>query len=140
MKIIKNLQELKTAKDEIKELFRDLLNSEDEYREELLKNPNEAATFFMNYIGGYIYIIESLDEISQIDTGLYNDAEARYFNLSEVSDSFDICEWTEDKQFVEIMMVTSNSGGSIYLVPRALALQHVYLRESLEKSSSDLDY
>lgn len=132
MKIIKNLEELKHS--EVSYLFKELLESEKEYEEALLKTKENPETFFMEYLGGYIHILSSLDEVSKIDTGLYNDVEDRFFNLSELSDSFDICRWTEDRQFLEIMMVTSNSGGSIYFIPKQLALQHTYLMESLNKS------
>lgn len=93
---------------------------------------------FMEYFGGYIHLLESLDEIKEIDTGTMHPVEDRFFNLSEVSDTFDICEWSSPS-YVEVCNITSNSGGAVYFVPRDLALQHVFLLESVLKSTEQYE-
>jgi hypothetical protein len=137
MKIYKNLEEFQSASDDVKAQFNVLFENPDDYNLMLFDHPEDAPTAFMNYLGGYIYVIESLDDIKQIDVDSYCEPENRFYNLSETSGVFDMCEWTKDHKFVQVMMVTSNSGGAIYLVPRHLALQHRYLLDSIDRDVLD---
>jgi hypothetical protein len=124
---------LEDAPSEIKMLYQGLLEGYDHY---LVSNPDSG---FMEYFGGYIYVLESLDELKEIDTGTMHPCEDRFLNLSEASDVFDICEWVCGHTYVHVMNITSNSGGASYFIPRPLALQHRYLLDSIHESASQME-
>ncbi len=135
MIIYKNLKDFEKAPEKIQNYFSLLLKNSAEWLEE---HPEDSETLFLNYLGGSIYLLESLDEIGKIDTSIPHPVEDRWFTLSEVSDSFDICEWILDHQYVQVVMITSNTGGSTYIIPRNLAIQHRFLLDSLDKTNNDI--
>jgi len=129
MKICKNLEDFnaimpKVVKDDYQEVLRS-------YPEWEFEHSEEKDKLFESYLGGYVYLIESLDEIKEIETSKFHPTEDRFFNLSECSDIFDICEWMPNNEFVQVVKITNDSGGDSYIIPRHLALQHRFLIDSI---------
>ncbi len=129
MKICKNLEDFnaimpKAVKDDYQEVLRS-------YPEWEFEHPEEKDKLFESYLGGYVYLIESLDEIKEIETSKFHPTEDRFFNLSECSDIFDICERMPNNEFVQVVKITNDSGGDSYIIPRHLALQHRFLIDSI---------
>lgn len=129
MKICKNLEDFnaimpKAVKDDYQEVLRS-------YPEWEFEHPEEKDRLFESYLGGYVYLIESLDEIKEIETSKFHPIEDRFFNLSECSDIFDICEWMPNNEFVQVVKITNDCGGDSYIIPRHLALQHRFLIDSI---------
>lgn len=129
MKICKNLEDFnaimpKAVKDDYQEVLRS-------YPEWEFEHSEEKDKLFESYLGGYVYLIESLNEIKEIETSKFHPTEDRFFNLSECSDIFDICEWMPNNEFVQVVKITNDSGGDSYIIPRHLALQHRFLIDSI---------
>ena len=129
MKICKNLEDFNTIMPKVvKDDYQEVLRS---YPEWEFEHPEEKDRLFESYLGGYVYLIESLDEIKEIETSKLHPTEDRFFNLSECSDIFDICEWMPNNEFVQVVKITNDSGGDSYIIPRHLALQHRFLIDSI---------
>jgi hypothetical protein len=126
VKIFKTFREFREAPSELYEYLMDLEKksgvSEDEE--------------FMNYYGGNFVVIESRDELKEISTThlFETHEEIRWKNLLEESDSFDLCRWILENKWVEIMMCTTDAGGSTYFIPREIALMEPNVIASIELS------
>ena len=129
MKVSKNLKEFnELMPEEVKKNFHKVFI---QYKEWEMEHPDESETLFGSYLGGYVYLIESLDEIKEIETSKFHPAEDRFLNLSECSDIFDICEWLPGCEFVQVVKLTNDCGGNAYIIPRHLAVQHRFLIDSI---------
>jgi hypothetical protein len=85
-------------------------------------------------LGGGFYLIESLEDLSEIYTATLNEDTNEFYTINERADFFDICEYTSCKQFVQVLLCTNNAGGNTFLIPAAIAEQTPTVLESIERS------
>ena len=89
---------------------------------------------FQYYFGGEIYIIEVYKDLVNIESwserGDYN-----YASILEEPTQFDICQYTEDKSFVILCMITNNSGGNTYFIPARFVKLCPNLEKTIELST-----
>jgi hypothetical protein len=96
----KNLKDLKAANMELHDFLVYLVFEGDE---------NESFEFLF---GGNLFIIENLDELSNIKG-------ASNASLLEACDMYDVAEYTD--KFAIFALITNNSGGNSYAIPRHIA-------------------
>jgi hypothetical protein len=72
--------------------------------------------------GGGIFIVESAQELGEIETASWSEEHGRYFSLAEVAAVFDVAEWAEPGgEYAVFLLITNNAGGNTYFVPRHIA-------------------
>jgi len=127
MKIYKNFGELKNAPVELYKYFLSMESYE----------PPVDEREFMEYYGGDVTLIESLEELSQINTTRMHEEEIpiRWLNILEAPDSFDSCRWIADGMYVEIFMATTDAGGPSYFIPKDIADKCPNVLRSIEMSN-----
>ena len=96
-------------------------------------------TNFEIWFGGNVYEIENEEDLKEI-TGWKE--EGWFQTLDQGPCSFDICDWLNLKQlrlknleknkWVEIFLVTTNSGGPAYFIPGHIALKCPNVLKSIE--------
>lgn len=72
-------------------------------------------------LGGVVNIIETEEDLKEINTLYKHPKENRLFNITERPCEFDIAEYLGDKSFALIWNATNNAGGSVYYVPISIA-------------------
>jgi hypothetical protein len=81
---------------------------------------------FNGIFGGEIYVIESLDDLKEISTGIASGN--RWLSLAEVPDSFDMCEWIDKDPktgYVGVLMCWNDAGGPLYFIPKEFVTANV---------------
>jgi hypothetical protein len=71
--------------------------------------------------GGSIFVVETLDDLFQIQTGVFEKRLNRYLSIIEKSDVFDVFRLIGN--FYMIGNITNNAGGDTYIVPKDLLEQ-----------------
>ena len=92
----------------------------------LMQQP-EAAFDYNQYLGGYVYVCETVKDLMQIQGCDFNWAEQHHGiwpNVTETAMSWDACDYvveaTGDSQWVMYLQCWNNAGGPTYYVPRHL--------------------
>ena len=75
---------------------------------------------FMSALGGDIYLLENVEELSAIETSAEG-PDGSYLSILDTSDFFDSCHYLPSLKFVMIVIVTSDAGGNAYFVPEHIA-------------------
>lgn len=88
------------------------------------------------YFGGGFYLVESLEDLKQIETMMPQPEQNRYLSLADNAAVFDVCEWTSSGKFVNVSLITNNSGGNTYLIPKSIAEQSPNVLTSIQLSHS----
>jgi hypothetical protein len=117
-----------------KEIFQEveafILNCKDEH----LEKDNEHMENFQYSMGGNVFVIEKLEDLSEIltteDSLLFPEELA---SVLETHSSFDIAEYLPSFNWVCMWMATSNSGGASYYIPKEV----VNLCPNIEKCVMD---
>ena len=121
MKKYENMTELMTADVFIYLTYKDILKSlSEEDFEGLFSEP------FQNTLGGDIFIIESKEDLKQIQTGGLSEEESTLFDKPDI---FDVCEW--NGEYVLVWYATNNSGGPSFWIPKEIALNNKNVMASL---------
>jgi len=89
--------------------------------------PSEDGDDLEELYGGYFYLCETTADVDSIPTSVWNDFSEEFMTLGETPDIFDICE--RKGEYVEILLITSNSGGDLYFIPEEVTTPN--LEESL---------
>ena len=92
----------------------------------LMQQP-EAMHDYGDYLGGYVYVCETEDDLLQIHGCDFEWAEAHDGNWPNVTDiqlSWDACNYLDeasgDPQWVIFLLCWNNAGGPVYYVPKHL--------------------
>ena len=92
----------------------------------LMQQP-EATFDYNQYLGGYVYICETVKDLMQVQGCDFNWAEKHHGiwpNVTEVATSWDICDYlleaTGDPHWVMFLQCWNNAGGPSYYVPKHL--------------------
>lgn len=124
MKVFKKLSELKLFNENLYNRYLATLIS-------YVDDPIDSdETPIDSVFGGDIKLIETVEDLAEIPTCQSHPDGKRYYNILEVADIYDACEWIDEKRFVEIFLATNNGGGDIFIVPSKV----VELCPNIEKS------
>ena len=92
----------------------------------LMQQP-EATHDYNEYLGGYVYVCETAQDLMHIQGCDFDWAESHHGiwpNVTEIAMSWDLCEYlneaTGDPQWVMFLMCWNNAGGPTYYVPKHL--------------------
>ena len=92
----------------------------------LMQQP-EAFQDYSDYLGGYVYVCETEQDLLQIlgcDLYWAEKHNGIYPNVTDLPLSWDVCnylgETTGDPQWVIFVMCWNNAGGPVYYVPKHL--------------------
>jgi hypothetical protein len=86
----------------------------------------------MNDLGGDVYILETLEDFKEIEVFDLDDPGKTLFEKAGVFDIVSYC----NVDWLKILSLTSDSGGSVYYIPRELSRLNKYVGQSLELSNS----
>jgi hypothetical protein len=125
MKVYKNFGELKFAPNDIYKYFLEMECNE----------PPIDKRLFMDYYGGDVHVIETIEDLEQINTTQANEDETEWLSITETPDSFDSCRYIYGGRWVEIYSATTDSGGPSYFIPREIADQCFNVARSIEMSN-----
>ena len=92
----------------------------------LMQQP-EATFDYGQYLGGYVYVCETEQDLMHIKGCDFDWAEKHHGiwpNVTDIAMSWDVCnyldETTDDPQWVIFLMCWNNAGGPTYYVPKHL--------------------
>lgn len=71
---------------------------------------------FDHWFGGTPCIVETYEDLKQIDVLVHNQAEDRWCNVTEVAGDMDIAEFLTP-EWIFMLLCTNNSGGIGYYIP-----------------------
>jgi hypothetical protein len=126
MKIYTTFKELKSAPKVIQEYYMDMECHE----------PPIDETQFMYYYGGDVYLIETEKDLKEISTPLWEESVTdRFLNITETPAAFDSCSWLSTGDYVQIYLVTTNTGGPTYFIPKEIANNNLNVLRSIELSN-----
>jgi hypothetical protein len=94
---------------------------------------------FDHYSGGDIFIVEKLQDLTQIVGILPADRRDDPSNMTAPIDEggyvFDVAE--DYGKWVLLCLITNNSGGNMYFVPQHLKASCVYIQMAIKEASND---
>ena len=92
-----------------------------------LLQQSEASLDYADYLGGYVYVCETADDLLQIHGCDFEWAETHdghWPNVTDIVMSWDVCNYMDelagDPEWVIFMMCWNDAGGAIYYVPKHL--------------------
>lgn len=87
----------------------------------------EALQDYVDYLGGYVYICETEEDLKKIHGSDFEWAESHdghWPNVTDMKMSWDVCDYLEeasnDPQWVIFLLCWNNAGGPVYYVPKHL--------------------
>jgi hypothetical protein len=117
-----------------KELYKDIeaiCRSENEVSEIDMEDSFAMGQDFSADFGGVFFLVEDHDDLDKISTATFDEQLNRYRTLLETGDEFDVCEYTKDGLFVQVLLITNNAGGHTYLIPKEIAQNSPTVLESI---------
>jgi len=139
MKIFKTIKELKEAPKEIQEKVISWIDDREDSTAIL-----EGDIDFMWYFGGWIYLIETTEDVEYIPSTVENpddlDGGKRpdlygFYNIIEAESDYDIAEW--DSEYAILISITSDSGGAAYFVPEEIAKQIANIMKAIKQREDE---
>ena len=92
----------------------------------LMQQP-KAIHDYGDYLGGYVYVCETADDLLQIKGCDFEWAEAHdgiWPNVTDLTMSWDACNYLDealgDPRWVSFLLCWNNAGGAVYYVPKHL--------------------
>jgi hypothetical protein len=77
-------------------------------------------------VGGDFHVLESEEELARVVHAIALEPEdSSGKTLADAPDSYDVCEWTEQRNFVVVVLVTNNAGGDTYCIPKEFVTDNV---------------
>ena len=87
----------------------------------------EAMQDYGNYLGGYVYVCETEQDLLQIhgcDFEWAGTHDGDWPNVTDIAMSWDVCNYLDeasgDPQWVIFLLCWNNAGGPVYYVPKHL--------------------
>lgn len=99
--------------------------------------------FFSYMLGGDVYVVETVDDLKEIQVLKSIDADGnivgwldksgiRAANITEAAGDFDAADFIlPDNNFIALFMATNNSGGNVYYIPKEVFDQCPNIVESV---------
>lgn len=85
---------------------------------------------FETYFGGPIKIVETDEDLKEIL--LPASWVGKDINITEDAAVFDIAEYICEGRYAQIVLITNNSGGTTYIIPRVIVRSTPSVRRSIE--------
>ena len=92
-----------------------------------LMQQSEATQDYSGYLGGYVYVCETEQDLLQIqgcDLKWAETHDGNWPNVTDIAMSWDVCnyldELTSDPQWVIFLLCWNNAGGPVFYVPKHL--------------------
>lgn len=105
----------------------------------------EATQDYGDYLGGYVYVCETDEDLLQIQGCDFEWAEAHdgnWPNVTDIAMPWDACtylsEASGDPQWVIFLLCWNNAGGPVYYVPKHL-WQQARVAEHIEATNPTLN-
>ncbi len=87
---------------------------------------------FTELFGAPTYLIEQVEDLSAVLS--FVEAEGRRVSLADAAScAFDVAEWIDEGRFARFVTIETADGGPQYLVPRHVAEQVSFVRQSIEQ-------
>lgn len=96
----------------------------------------ESATFTEEF-GGYVYLIETVNDLKEIPTVRLSQDKLSYLSLHDTSSEFDICEYV-DENYLQVLLCTNNGGGNTYLIPKEIVESSENVKNSILLTNNDM--
>lgn len=126
MKEYKTIEDLNSAPEEIQNEMQDMINS---------LPPEELEIGLLDTIlGGNVFLVETVEDLTQIKTGNWSASDERYLDVTEAVFIPDVIEETPTGKYWLYVVITNNSGGSSYYIPREIFAMCENLMASSEAS------
>lgn len=83
-------------------------------------DPLDLSDTLYDTFGNDIFVIEAEEELSKVQGLHRTDREKFYQELDKGPASFDICEKVGEGNYILCVLMTNNSGGPAYFIPKDL--------------------
>jgi hypothetical protein len=134
MKTYKTFPQLKDAAYPVYSWVKKILLREGQTYEELKKETSEMGIpedeIFLYATGGYVYVLEEVKDLAEIETNIASEDDSRWLSLIEAADCFDAIDILEG-DWICIFSATNNSGGPMYFIPGWMRLHCSYIEKSI---------
>ncbi len=106
--------------------------------QEAMSKQSNLSGFFEADFGGDVFLVETLEDLDQIDT-LEDDPanKARRLNIRETASTFDQAAYLPGRTWAIIWMATNNNGGNAYFIPKCVVEQCPNIEIIMKLSSVD---
>jgi hypothetical protein len=101
--------------------------------QEASKSDIEEKDFLEWAMGGFIYVLEELEDLEEIETNIEHPVEDRWLTLRETGSAFDAVDILEGG-WIAIHNITNNSGGPTYFIPDWMKQHTHYIDDSIQLS------
>ena len=108
-----------------------------------LKQEPAAIHAYDDFLGGYVYVCETVEDLLQIQGCDFEWAESHagtWPNVTDIPMSWDACDYLEetsgDPQWVIFLLCWNNAGGPVYYVPKHL-WSNARVTEHMESTHSN---
>jgi hypothetical protein len=139
MKIYKTYNELRDAPYPVYSHCRYILlgpkGSYVEVLEQVVKMGLKEKDVFEWALGGFVYVLEEVKDLDQIETHTPDVDEKRWLTLKETADVFDAMDLLEG-DWLCVLNITNNSGGPMYYIPGWMRLHCSYIQKSYELTNA----
>ena len=109
-------------------------------------NPDEAEDLLSYLMGGDVMLIETEEDLKQIDVLRGVDANGNFIelldqnavrsaNVAEASCGFDAAHYLVTEDFAVLFTATNDAGGDVYYIPRAIADKYPTVEASIKESN-----
>lgn len=123
MKTAKNLEEAEAIGGDFYEEVKTLV--------ELIGLDDPSEGFDYNF-GGDCHLVETAEDLKSIDTLVPLPDGSSCFSLFEKASVYDVCSETESQKFIQVVLISNNSGGATYFIPVDIAANCPTVQESIE--------
>lgn len=92
-------------------------------------------------LGGKVYLVETQEDLKEIQTPLFDKVNNKYYTLFEKAAQFDVCDFVNNSLHqpvaVHLLLCTHNGGGNTYLIPIDIANANPNVMTSLRLTNEN---
>jgi len=130
-----NLKELREVADKV--IVDNVLEL---YKQEEFNDYDRENDTFEFLLGGNIFLIETVEDLKEIDTTVPRTDTQGYKSLYETSAIFDIAYYIgPNQEYAMIVLIVNNSGGPTFYIPKDIYTQCRYIDESIVRTKESYD-
>lgn len=101
-----------------------------------VKIEDKIGSNLISDFGGYFYLIETVEDLKNIETAKLSPDRQIYLNILEAASQFDNAEELTDG-YVTLFLATNNSGGNTYIIPKNIVDQCPNIKESIRLTNEN---
>jgi hypothetical protein len=140
MKIYRTIEDLEKAPEQVRNHMSsiiqvDLKNLAEANAALGLPHEVEYENLFDWLLGGFVYELETIEDLDQIETSEPSEDGKRWLSLREYPGYFDAVDVISG--YTVIWYANTNSGGPTFFIPDWMKLHCSYIQKSIEKNSED---